>query len=60
MSALSATAKATALKSEPPLPKVVISELVLIPWNPATMTILPFSSSFLILSVSIFKIFAFV
>lgn len=33
-------AKATAVVSEPPLPKVVISPFSLIPWNPATITIL--------------------
>ena len=44
-----AAAKATAEVSEPPRPKVVISgtpeRLLLVPWNPATTTTLPSSSS---------------
>ena len=43
---------ATALVSEPPRPRVVMSSYRFRPWNPATMTMFPLSSSFLIRSVS--------
>ena len=47
---------ATALVSEPPRPRVVMSSYRLIPWNPATMTIFFLASSFWIRSVRRFLI----
>ena len=49
---------ATALVSEPPLPRVVILSYLLTPWKPATITIFFLSSSFLILSESTVLILA--
>ena len=41
-----AAATATAVISEPPLPKVVISPSLPTPWNPVTITTLPAFQSF--------------
>ena len=43
--ALKALASATAVRSEPPRPSVVISWVIVIPWKPATMTTRPFATS---------------
>ena len=43
---------ATALVSDPPRPRVVISSYLLRPWNPATTTIFRLSSAALIRSGS--------
>ncbi len=53
-------AKATAVVSEPPLPRVVISPSSFIPWNPATTTIFFVSKHVLILLISMSEIRDFV
>ena len=60
LSAFKEAAKATAVASEPPLPRVVISlDSLLKPWNPATITILPSSRPSFTLSPVISSISAF-
>ena len=58
MSAFNAACNATAVVSEPPLPSVVISPFLSIPWKPATITTFPFLNSSSILFVYISFIFA--
>ena len=48
-----AAARATAVKSDAPLPSVVVSSVGVRPWNPATMTTLPLLISSLMRSVCI-------
>ena len=55
-----AAARATALVSDPPLPRVVISPSSLTPWNPVTMTTFPSFRWLSILSTSILFILLFV
>ena len=57
-SAFKAAASATAVVSEPPLPKVVISKFLLMPWNPATMTTSFFFNKAFSLFVETLKILA--
>ena len=57
-SASRAAAIATAVVSEPPLPRVVISPSLLTPWKPAIIIILPWWISSIILEVLISEILA--